>query len=215
MWAGFGPPFLFLMNLSEATIELKARGASYLSNGRVELMLNDAKNDFEDMYPWPWLEATTSGPGPLEISDLKQVLYVVDSDRDNVLWGTTANDVIMQESWSDITSSATTGDSPARWYIDGATTLSVFPASTNNLYVRYLRFSPELSGTDTPLIPRRYHNLWLDFAMVRVYRDSDDLNRARDLLAGSAQRLAVIFNEYGARNLQNPTTQQIYGSSDW
>lgn len=203
------------MNLSEAIIELKARGASYLSNPRCTIMLNDAKNDFEDLFPWPWLEATTSGAGPLEISDLKQVLYVVDSDRDNVLEGTTSNNIIMQEPWNDIVSSSSGNDVPYCWYIDGETTLSVYPASENNIYVRYIRYSPELSGTDTPLIPARYHNLWIDFAMVRVYRDSDDLNRANDLLTVCNQRLVAIYNDYGARNLQNPTTQQVYTGGDW
>jgi len=199
------------MNLSTATTELQARGASYLSSARCVIMLNDAKNTFEDFWDWPWLEESITGNAPLTIADLKQILYVIDADQEVLLDGTTALSVVMNESLS-----ATGVQNPRLWYLDGEDTLSVYPENTtNDLQVRYFRFSPELSGTDTPLIPTRYHNLWVDLAMVNVYEDSDDAQAAAALRADCQQRLGQLVVHYETRNRQNQPEQQITGGGDW
>jgi hypothetical protein len=174
-------------------------------------MLNDAKNIFEDFWDWPWLEESITGSAPLTIADLKQILYVIDADQECLLEGTTALSVVTNESLSDGGT-----QNPRMWYLDGEDTLSVYPANTtNDLQVRYYRFSPELSGTDTPLIPTRYHNLWVDLAMVNVYEDSDDAQAAAALRADCQQRLGQLVVHYETRNRQNQNTQQLTGGGDW
>lgn len=202
------------MDLTAAQTELKARGGDYLSSTRLTTFLNDAKNEFEDFYPWPWLETTTTGTAPLTISDLKAILYVVDTTQRQELTGVNAQFIV-----EDLDETITTTGSPDVWWLDGTTTLKVYPASTtSSLSVRYVKFSPELSaGADTPLIPVRNHNLWIDLAYIRVLKDTDDARAAQALQLDVNAKLAKLVETYGARNRQNSTTfVQLRGSSeDW
>lgn len=202
------------MDLTAAIAELRARGVSYETSagGRPTIWLNDAKNELDDFYPWPWLETTTTGTSPLTISDLKYVQYVVDTTDQVELWGINAADIVSQ-SYYDLSMTGT----PEVWYLDGTTTLKIWPTSTASLSVRYVKVSPELSsGTDTPLFPSRYSGIWIDLAMVRAYLDSDDLDRAFALRKDCQARLGQLVEEFEARNRQNQVQQQINsGAADW
>jgi hypothetical protein len=44
------------MSLDEATQAVMDRGFDYLSTARIHMMLNAAKDEFEDVYEWPWLQ---------------------------------------------------------------------------------------------------------------------------------------------------------------
>lgn len=202
------------MDLTAAQTELQARGASHVSTSRLTTWLNDAKNEFEDFFPWPWLEATTTGTAPVTISDLKAVLYVVDTTQQAELTGLPAQFIV-----EDLDETITTTGSPDVWWLDGTTTLKVYPANTtNSLSVRYVKFSPELSGSsDTPLIPVRNHNLWIDLAYIRVLKDSDEVSEAQALQMDCNAKLQKLVETYAARNRQNGSTfvQLRGGSVDW
>lgn len=200
------------MNLTAAITELKARGGSFLSDARCTIFLNDAKNDFEDYYDWPWLEATATGTAPVTLTDLKNILYVTDYTRGTELQGVTARDIIAQAGPNiDLTGV------PNYWWLNGAYILEVFPKNTTDtLKIRYTSFTAELSGTDTPAIPPRHHNIWIDLAMVRVYKDSDNLAAAERLEVTAYQRLAKLVEVFEYRNHQNALVQQVTsGSADW
>ena len=201
------------MDVTAATAELKARGADYLTDARALIMLNNAKNALEDEMAWPWLEATATGPAPLTISDLKDVLSVVDTTNQRQLTGLDARDI------TDRDAIVTTSGTPDSWWLDGTTTLKVYPTSTSaQLSVRYVKFSPELSvGSDTPLIPVRYHALWVDYAMVEAYLDSDNFDAAAGLLNFvRQQRLPAMVELYAVRNRQNPSYVPVtWASDDW
>ncbi len=198
------------MNLTAAIAELQARGCT-ANDTRCTIFLNDAKNDFESFYDWPWLEATATGTAPLSISDLKNILYVVDTTQDRVLFGTTANEIIMQQT-TDIDQ---TGP-PVQWWLNGTYILEVFPKNTTNtLSVRYTSFTSELAGTDTPTLPPRYHNIWIDLAMVRAYNDADQLDAAQALQTRAYARLGQLVTQYEVRNRQHNPEQYITGGGDW
>lgn len=202
------------MDLVTAQTELKARGGDHLSAARLTTFLNDAKDELEQFYAWPWLETTATGPAPLTITDLRRVLYVVDTTQQCELTGVNAQ-FIVEEIDETITSTGT----PAVWWLDGTTTMKVYPANTtNSLSVRYLKFSPELSASsDTPLIPVRNHNLWIDLAYVRVLKDSDEMAEAPAFQATCDARMAKLAETYAVRNGQNATTfiQLRGGAEDW
>ena len=201
------------MNLGTARTELLARGFDYLSSSRANTMLTNAKNAFEDEWSWPWLEATTTGTAPLTISDLKDVLSVVDTTNQVQLTGLDARDI------TDRDAIVTTAGSPDSWWLDGETTLRVYPTSTSvQLSVRYVKFSPELANdSDTPLIPVRYHPVWLDYAVVEAYLDSDNFDAAAGLLNFvRQQRLPAMIEQYATRNRQNPGYVAVtWASDDW
>lgn len=200
------------MNLGEAQSELGARGFDFLSSTRTAIMLNDAKNEFEDSCPFPWLETTTTGTAPLTISDLKYVLFVQDTTNDVELQGLAPEQIAL---FGDDISQA---GSPEFWWLDGTGTLTTWPLSSSvQLLVRYVKFSPELSASsDTPLIPTRYHNIWVDLAVVRAYRDTDNFAAAAALQTAVAGRMSSVVEVYVARNRQGPESQTIrYASGDW
>lgn len=200
------------MNLTQAVAELKARGFDYLSDARAAIMLNNGKNAFEDEYHWPWLETTTTGVAPLTITDLNSVLYVVDTTDGSELHGIDASDVV------DLDPNVSTAGVPTSWWLDGTGTLRTYPVSTTaSLSVRYVKVSPELTGTDTPLIPTRYHPVWIDYAVVEAYKDDDRFNEAQALLSFvRTNRLPQIIEAYSSRNRANPAVQVIVaGSEDW
>jgi hypothetical protein len=107
------------VNLTQAIAELKARGFDYLSDARATIMLNNAKNAFEDEFDWPWLETTTTGVAPLTISDLGAVLYVVDTTDGSELQGIDARDVV------DVDTNVSTAGVPTSWWLDGTVSLGV------------------------------------------------------------------------------------------
>jgi hypothetical protein len=201
------------MQLSAARTELQARGFDHLSSARCLIMLNRAKNALEDEYPWPWLHTSTTGTAPLTISDLKHIQYVSDTSNDRTLTGVDLRWVREMDASADETGT------PQVWWLDGETTLRVWPLNTSiNLSVRYVKFSPELSADgDTPLIPTRYHPVWVDYAVVEAYKDADDYANANALL----QHLRMVevprmIAHYANRNLQNPEAIAVtYASEDW
>jgi len=191
------------MNLAEAQAEFAARGFDYLSPGRMTSMLNDAKNDFEDAWRFPWLEASVIAPAPLSLSDLKLVRYVQDVDRDLELYGVDVALIAQNGSPLDLPGA------PTHWWLQGpdpagVVRMNVWPVAAPNLQVRYVRESPELAlGTDTPLIPARYHGTWLDLAVVQGYIDSDNFNAAAALRQIANQSLLSIIERYETVNRQH------------
>lgn len=201
------------MNLATGITELKARGADYLSDARATIILNAARNDFEDFWwGWPWLETSTTGTAPVTISDVRQILYVTDTTGRTLLEGRDARDLV-----GDTDAVLTTTGTATSWYLDGSATLRVYPANTSTTFtVRYVKFSAELTGTDTPAIPTRHHPLWIDLAMVRVYRDSDDLAAAEALRRQTQEDLRRLVAVYELRSGSNNRRQIIReGALDW
>lgn len=189
------------MNLTQARDELAGRGFDYLSTTRLNIMLNNGKNSLEDEYAWPWLETTTTGTAPLSIADLKFVLYVVDTTNQFKLTGVDARDV------TDRDTTVTTTGAADSWWLDGTGTLDTYPTQSNAaLSVRYVKYSPELSAdSDTPLIPARYHAVWIDYAVIDAYKDSDNYVAANALLAHVRQfRLPQMIDVFATRNRANP-----------
>ncbi len=200
------------MTLAQARTELQARGATYLSDARCNSMLNSAKAELEDFWYWNWLETTTTGTAPLTISDLKQVLYVADTTNRSELWYMKAEDIVSQE-YYDLAFTGT----PEIFYLSSETQLSVWPVQAVSLSVKYLKVSPTLSADgDTPIFPSRYDDIWMDLAMVRVYKDSDDLDRAFALNKDCQQRLGQLIAQYEVKSLSNPRVARIdSGAGDW
>jgi hypothetical protein len=201
------------MDLTAAQTELKARGGDYLSTARLTTFLNDAKNELEDFFVWPWLETTTSGTAPLTISDLKHVLYVVDTTNQCELTGASAQYIV-----EDLDETITTTGTPDVWWLDGTTTLKVYPANTSaSLSVRYVKFSPELSaGADTPLIRSVTTTCGLIWRCARV-EGRERHGRGAGVACRLHRELAKLAETYSVRNRQNSSTyiQLRRVSEDW
>jgi hypothetical protein len=189
------------MNLTEAQAEFRARGFDYLTAGRMTIMLNSAKNAFEDAWEWPWLLYSTSGAAPLLIPDLKLVLSVKWVADGRELWGLDVRQIM-----EDGTDPNLPG-LPKYWWLedfDGQPNLHVWPVASGQVGVIYQRESPELaSSTSEPLIPARYQPLWIDLAVVEAYKDSDNFTAASALLQTVNARLVDLVARYEVRNRQH------------
>lgn len=185
------------MNLTEARTELAARGFDYLSAGRMTTMLNNARNAFEDAWPFPWLEQTITGAPPLSLPDLKYVRMVKHVASDCELLGLDFRQVAQDGTDLDLPGM------PEYWWLQ-ASIMHVWPVATDAIEVFYTRESPELSDAlDVPLIPVRYHPVWIDLAVIQAYKDSDNFTAAGALQGDVNQRMYQVIERYETRNRQN------------
>jgi hypothetical protein len=186
------------VNLGEATNAVMERGFDYLSTPRISLMLNTAKDNFEDMWRWPWLETFTTGVTPLDIEDLKLVQMVKNALTADELLGLTMAQV--RQDFTDINAAGT----PQYWWIEGDTILHAWPGDGASVTVWYVADSPPLVDPgDTPMIPARYHHLWIDLAVIEAYRDSDNFQAAQLLRADVYAVMQDVIARYETRNRQH------------
>jgi hypothetical protein len=170
------------VNLEEARIAVEQRGFDYLSAPRIYVMLNAAKDTFEDVYDWPWLHGLTTGATPLTIADLKLVMMVKTprqrraagprrasgSEDDHQLGAGRHAAVLVDRGDHEAARLARRRRRRARLLHRATAPRSWLPA-------------------DTPLIPARYHHLWIDLAVVEAYKDSDNFQAAQLLRAMSTR----------------------------
>lgn len=173
--------------------EFYARGFDYLNDAgagtaRAKQWINDAVHAICEEAAWPFLEATATGTAPLTISDLREVLYVVDTAQKLRLRHSDARDVV------DLDPDVTTSGTPAIYWIDGLTTLKVWQTNTaNTLSVRYIKVPTDLSAdADVPVVPARYRSTIIDIAAARALEDSsnhDEAARLRQVAALDIERM--------------------------
>jgi len=196
------------VNLGTARSALMDRGFDYLTQGQQDLMLNRARNDFEDYWPWPWLRSYLRGtPTPVDIPDLKYVVSVANpSDAGGELLGLEDSDV----NRLDADAVAIGSGWPRYWFLvpqpapaEGVT-LNVWPSSGDVLNVIYVHLTPELlNPDDTPEIPARYHSIWIDYAVIQGYKDRDNFPAAQALQADCDIRMQRLVERYETRNRQH------------
>lgn len=186
------------MNLADAQQALLNRGFDYLDPSRLTLMLNTGKDAFEDIYEWPWLQTTITAPTPLVLADLKLVMSVTDPATKNELYGLDLRQAAMNS-----TNLAAPG-TPEYWWIEGDDTLHAWPGDGASLTVVYIADSPPLAlPADTPLIPARYHPMWIDYAVCEAYKDSDNFPGAQALRQDVTLRMQDVIARYETRNRQH------------
>jgi hypothetical protein len=198
------------VNLAEARGALASRGFDYLKTPAMDLMLNRGRNDFEDYWPWPWLDATKTGSAPLDIADLKHIRKVTNS-AGHRLWGLEADHVD--------TATAAAAGGALYWYLQDTVAehvnVCVLPATGETVTVDYTRQSPELAAPDAvPLIPVRYHSMWIDWTVVQAYKDSDNFAAAQALQGDINARMQLIVERYETRNRMHSPFMTAYQFSE-
>ncbi len=195
------------INLGSARQELGERGFDYLSASRMTFFLNDALTELEDRYLWPWQKKTVTGTAPLVISDLKYVRSVYDSTGNEVFGVDDDDDIYV----------AQTG-APQNWWIDdtgGTTTLRAWPVGSVTWTVSYIATDAILSAdSDTPSVPERYHGLWIDLAVIRAYRDSDNFAAAGALQQQVDIAVQRMIEQFETRNRMNSQYVRIIAGSE-
>jgi hypothetical protein len=138
------------LTLAQMRQELKSRLPDFLGDTRCNRLINEAYQEICEQEAWPFLEATTTGAAPLAISDLRDVLYVIDTTNDRKLISADVRNVADTDPQFD-----TTLGTPYCYWLSGDT-VEVYPGSTDSLSVRYTRVPSDLaSDGDTSVIPSR------------------------------------------------------------
>jgi len=176
------------MTLAELRAEVYARGFDYEGDtDRIDRWINQAYQELCEETAWPFLEASTSGTAPVTITDVRTVQSVSNTTTGRTLDGLARRDVV------DVDPEVDDAGSPTHFYLD-AQVLRVFPLNTTDtISVRYLKIPTALaSDSDTPIVPTRYQDLIVDGAVIRAYKDDDEMEAAgilRQVWAEGVQRM--------------------------
>lgn len=184
---------------------------SYLNDGgtqatRGDRWINLAYHELCDQAPWPFLETSSTGAAPLTISDLGDVITVVDSDG-------VALDAIGYESLRKIVDGdLTVAGAPAWYYLTGGTVVNTYPVPSASITVRYRKVPTDLSsGTDEPLVPSEYRDIIALGALRRAAID----NQSWEAANGYRQEWDARLLDMVSAEIPPPRAQQIiFGSED-
>lgn len=195
--------------------ELYARGFDYLNDGgagvtRAKRWINDAAHHIDDLEPWLYLQASTTGTAPLTISDLGRVESVVDVANLNVLTYVDRRDV------TDYVADLTTTGSPSMYFVTGGTVVTTYPLSSRTLTVRYSKVATDMSATtDTPAMPDRFRMAIVEYAVAQAYRDVSNWEGAAQATEAGDQIVRRMV-EWNTLAQGMGTNQRITGASeDW
>jgi hypothetical protein len=160
--------------------EAAARGFEEMAEEPAELLrlkryVNQAIREITDLAPWPFLNGTKEGIAPLMIADLAHVLSVSNLATDQVLYAADERQITEGDP-----ERAETGTAQ-QWYRADLTHVAVWPLdSTSKLFCRYVKQPVDLvNDTDEPVIPATYHDLIVDGAVVRLYKNRDNFEAAQ------------------------------------
>lgn len=191
------------MNFAELTQELFDRGANYLdedasSQARAERWLNQAYQEICNLHAWPFMQTTatgTAGTGTVSVPDLRKVRFVGDISAGTTP-GRRLRKILLEdlESSLEVEDASTTG-TPEFYYIDGGTIIRTYPVG-GTVYVAYTKRAQSMTGTDTPVFAIDYHDLIVDRAMIKVYKDSDNFEAAAALKDEYNAGLAAMAEDY-------------------
>lgn len=166
--------------------ELYSRGFDYLSDGgagvtRAKRWLNDAMHSIDDLEPWIYLQAVTTGTAPVTVSDLGRIESVVDVANLHALTYLDRRD--LTDSYGDITRAGR----PEYYVVTGGTSVTTYPTSSSIvLTVRYLKVPADLSANgDTPAMPDRFRMAIVERAVAQAYRDVSNWEGAAQAQAAS------------------------------
>lgn len=199
--------------LADLRVQLQRRGLDFLDaqggNDEKDRLLNNAYLEICDLEDWPFLKTTMSGPAPLTIHDLRTVTSVYDTGTGRPLALTTPEDLAIR--YLDVNKPG----APTHYWLDGLTTVRVWPVAASALTVRYVRV-PDLlaAGSDEPVIPPRFRDLIVLRAAANALRDES---------AGQDQQAAELEFQSRLEEMRRVLLDQsrdleyirVTGGGDW
>jgi hypothetical protein len=172
------------VNFTELREELFARGTDYLEESAAEVAradrwLNQAYREICNLHVWPFLQTSATGvadTGVVSIPDLRRIRFVVDIGQGGARpLGRVSRDDLADEG-ADVTTTGT----PEFYYVDAGNQVKSYPLG-GTLQVFYVKRVASLSGTEEPIFDEEYHDLIVDRAMIKAYKDSDNFEAATAL----------------------------------
>lgn len=217
------------MNFAEAMTEFYARGFDYLSQDdagrtRATRWLNQAHQELCEAYPWSFTRLVLPGvvvPASVWVILPRAILSVVGETTLSTVPSADPQD--LAERFGDLTAtgpaqySYLTLDAPTT-YGTGAT-LTTYPVDTSQTFtVTYLftlvDYAADASASLLP--PPRYHDLVVDMAVLRAYKDSDNFDAYNALAAIVDRRVGEMAAALLTPGLDRPPAiQAVRGGEAW
>lgn len=191
------------MNFAELTQELLDRGANYLDEdasqlARAQRWINQAYKEMCNLHAWPFLQASATGgigAGTVSVPDLRKVRFVGDISNGTTP-GRRLRKILLEDLESELcVEDASTTGTPEFYYIEAGSMFNTYPVG-GTVYVAYTKRVQPLTGTDTPVFAEDYHDLIVDRAMIKVYKDSDNFEAAAALKDEYNAGLAAMAEDY-------------------
>lgn len=204
------------MNLSQMRGEVQARGFSHVPPALIDRWINDAYQDVNDRFPWPFLFASASGTSPLTIADLAHVLMVTDTTNSAPLKYADIRDLLEGDP-----KLISTGASEV-WYLVGGATVQIatYPTSTATYTVRYIKVPTDLTAdADIPLAPVRFHDIYIEMACARCYRRANETEGANDCIGVAENEISKMQSALLVPNYDSTRSISMeidaFVSTDW
>lgn len=202
------------LDLAAMRTELYARGFDFLNDGgagvtRVTRWINDAAHGIDDLEPWIYLQASTTGTAPLTVADLGRIESVVDVSNLRSLSFLDRRD--LTDYYADISRSGR----PDYYVVTGGTTITTYPTSTSTtLTVRYFKVPADMSANgDVPAMPDRFRMAIVEHAVAQAYRDISDYEGAAQAQA-AGDAIVRRMLEWSTLVQGEAGQQMITGSGD-
>lgn len=170
------------MDRKEIREEVIAQGAENIfkapgGEARINRWIQQSYREVCDFKPWPFLFDKAEGAAPLKVDDLGHVVAVVDVAGRNELEPITVNQLLL----GDPTQTGT--GRPEYWYSEDGETVKIAPLSVGLiLRVLYRKTIEELADDDEPIFDVDYHDLIVTRTRVKVYKATDNLEAAAEIL---------------------------------
>lgn len=191
------------MNFTELIDELMARGADYLdedatSRARAERWINVAYREILNLHVWPFLQASLTGAdgaGLVNVPDLRRLIIVSDVRGLSGLTPGSKLDRTTLEDLARVDEDIALTGTPDRYYVLNGTQVTSFPLG-GTIRADYIRRVPPMSGTDAPLFDEAYHDIIVDRAFIKVYKDSDNFEAAQALKIEYDEAVRAMAEDY-------------------
>lgn len=191
------------MNFTALQQELSDRGWSRLSATRMGYFINEARQQLDNMYQWPYRLTTASGASPLTVTDLGTVEEVLDTANRSLPLDFRTRRTILDQ-MGELTSTG----SPYWFYIDNGV-IRTYPVG-GTLSVRYYKRSVPLSaGADIPLAPVDFHLLLVDMAEREAHAGKTDYAGAEALETRIQRKIALMVDDQFGQQSQGPDAVQV------
>ena len=191
------------MNFTELRQELFARGSNYLEEdaagvARADRWLNQAYQDILSLQAWPFLWASALAEPPsytVSVPDLRKIRFVTDTDGAEPGYpgrplARGSMDALVNEG-ADLSTQGT----PEVYWVQQGNLVVPYPIG-GIIRVDYIKRVPPMSGMDTPIFDSQYHDLIVDKAMVKVYKDSDNMEQAAAVKEEYNEGAASMAEDY-------------------
>lgn len=206
------------MNFAELKTEFFARGFDYLeedaaSQARAERWLNAGYREILNVHAWPFLQTATvgaAGTGTVNIPDLRKLIVVSNVDGlDGLTPGIKLTHVALPDLAEEVSDFSLTGTPEFYYVVNGAEVRTYRLGGT--IRADYMRRVEPMTGTDTPVFDEEYHDLIVDRAVIKAYKDSDNFEAAAALRVEYDDGVRAMAEDY---QLESRDVQwlEAYGS---